>query len=225
MRESSLTSAELGALDRLELELRKLPDVLAVGFEGPTEGSAITEDAVITVHLFVTEEASHDAVEQQALDIGRIHMDRALRIAIAPDHPAVRAAATAAPARRRVELHDVSLTPDGLNVEVEMSFEATRVTGTGTAAALTGAVDATLNALRELGWLVPFSISSAARLTVGGTAAVLVHLTGTPGDRFGVGAAPLAQRAAAKATLHALNRWLEDPAHRPASGRQRGEPH
>jgi len=63
VRESSLTSAELGALDRLELELRKLPEVLAVGFEGPTEGAAITDDVLVTVHLFVTEDASHDVVE------------------------------------------------------------------------------------------------------------------------------------------------------------------
>ena len=106
-----------------------------------------------------------------------------------------------------------------------MSFGNREVTGTGTSSALTGAVEATLAALRELGWLLPFSISSAARLTVGGTAAVLVHLTGTPGDRFGLGASPVAQRAAAKATLHALNRWLEDPAHRPASLRQHNETH
>ena len=224
MRESSLTSAELSALDRLELELRKLPEVLAVGFEGPTEGSAISEDAVITVHLFVAENASHDAVEQQAMDIGRIHMDRPLRVAIAPEHASAKAGASPAASRRRVELHDVSLTPDGSSVEVDMSFGDQRATGTGTSSALSGAVEATLGALRELGWLLPFSISSAARLTVGGTAAVLVHLTGTAGDRFGVGASPLAQRAAAKATLHALNRWLEDPAHRPASLRQHGQP-
>ena len=40
-----MSSAELGALDRLELELRKIPEVLAVGFEGSSEGSSITSDA------------------------------------------------------------------------------------------------------------------------------------------------------------------------------------
>jgi len=221
VRESSLTSAELGALDRLELELRKLPEVLAVGFEGPTEGAAITEDVLITVHLFVTEDASHDVVEQQALDLGRIHMDRPLRIAIAPEGQGARSAQAPAPGRQRVRLHEVSLAPDGSVVQVELSFEGANVTGTGTAAALTGAVEATLAGLRDLGWVVPFSISSAARLTVGGTAAVLVHLTGSPGERFGVGAGPAPQRAAAKATLHALNRWLDHPANRPVSQRNR----
>jgi hypothetical protein len=216
-----LTSAELGALDRLELELRKLPEVLAVGFEGPTEGAAITDDALLTVHLFVSEEASHDAVEQQALDLGRIHMDRPLRIAIAPESPAARPVVGAVPGRDRVQLHQVSLTADGQTVNVDLSFGETTVTGTGPASALTGSVDATLAGLRELGWLVPFSVSSAARLTVGGTAAVLVHLTGSAGERFGVGAAPVPQHAAAKGTLHALNRWLDDPAHRPASQRLR----
>jgi hypothetical protein len=215
--DSELSSSDLGALDRLELELRKLPDVLAVGFEGPTEGSTISEDALITVHLFVTEGASHDAVEQQALDLGRIHMDRPLRIAIAPESPTARTHASSGP--RRVQLLDVSLTPDGTGVQVELAFETQHVTGNGTSSALAGAVDATLEGLRELGWLVPFSTSSAARLTIGGTAAVLVHLTGGAGDRFGVAAAPLPQRAAAKAVLHALNRWLDDPAHHPQSQR------
>jgi hypothetical protein len=220
--DSELSSADLGALDRLELELRKLPEVLAVGFEGPTEGSAVADDALITVHLFVAEGASHDAVEQQALDLGRIHMDRPLRVAIAPDSHASRVVAL--PGQRRVRLLDVALAPDGATVQVEVSLDTVTVTGTGTAAALSGAVDATLDALRELGWLVPFTISSAARLTLGGTAAVLVHLTGGPGDRFGVGAAPVPQMAAAKATLHALNRWLEDPAHRPAAQRHQEGP-
>jgi hypothetical protein len=213
--DSDLNSADLVALDRLELELRKLPDVLAVGFEGATEGSAPADDAVITVHLFVAEGSSHDAVEQQALDLGRIHMDRPLRVAIAPDTHASRVAAL--PGQRRVQLLDVALAPDGSAVQVEVSYDTLTVTGTGTAAALSGAVDATLDALRELGWLVPFTTSSAARLTIGGTAAVLVHLTGGAGDRFGVGAATVPQLAAAKGTLHALNRWLEDPAHRPAA--------
>ena len=224
MSDSSLNSAELGALDRLELELRKLPEVLAVGFEGATEGSAISQDSVITVHLFVTEDAAHDVVEQHALDLGRIHMDRPLRVSIAPEGPGAPGARGASPARHRVALRDVTLTGDGSGVEVGLSFDDRHVTGRGTASALSGAVDATLDGLRELGWLVPFTVSSAARLTIGGTAAVLVHLTGGAGERFGVGAAPVPQRAAAKATLHALNRWLDDPAHRPAGQRHPDHP-
>jgi hypothetical protein len=220
--ESSLSSADLGALDRLELELRKLPEVLAVGFEGPTEGSQVSDDAVITVHLFVSEGAQSDVVEQQALDLGRIHMERPLRVAIAPDQPAGRVATSAAPSRRRVELREVSLSAEGSGVQVDLAFEGMRVTGIGSAATLGGTVDATIDGLRDLGWLVPFSVASAARLTIGGTAAVVVHLTSAAGDRFGVGAAPVPQRAAAKATLHALNRWLDDPAHRPAGLRHPG---
>ena len=219
---SSLSSAELGALDRLELELRKLPEVLAVGFEGATEGSTISEDSVITVHLFVSAGASHDAVEQQAIDLGRIHMDRPLRVAIAPEGPAKPGNRAAAAGRRRVQLVDVALTEDGTGVQVIMAFDDQEATGTGTASALTGAVEATLAGLRELGWLVPFTVTSAARLTLGGAAAVLVHLTSVSGDRFGVGAAPVPQRAAVKGTLHAINRWLDDPANRPAGQRQEG---
>jgi len=225
--DDGLSSAELGALDRLELELRKLPDVLAVGFEGPSEGTLISPDAVITVHVFVTDAAVRATVEQQALDLGRLHVDRPLRIAIAPE--AGQGAATgAAPATtavsHRVQLLEVGLTDDGAAVEVVLSFDDARATGVGPAAALSGSVEATLAGLRELGWLLPFSVASCVRVTLGASGAVLVHLSGSGGDRFGVAAGIPPQRAAAKATLHALNRWLDDPARRPVALRQRTPP-
>src|ERR1700676_2212470 len=83
--DEGLGSMAQAALDRLELELRKLPEVLAVGFEGPSEGAPISEDAVISVHVFVAEGAARAAVEQQALDLGRLHLDRPLRVLIAPE--------------------------------------------------------------------------------------------------------------------------------------------
>ena len=225
--DAGMSSAELGALDRLELELRKIPEVLAVGFEGSSEGSSITSDAVITVHIFVAEGTSHAAIEQQALDLGRLHIDRPLRIAIAPDTPPggsrAEPATTVVPAQR-VQLVEVALTTDGAAVQVTLAFDDERRTGIGSAGPLTGAVDATLVALRDLGWLLPFSVSSSVRLTLGGTGAVLVHLTGSAGDRFGVSSGAPAQRAAAEATLNALNRWLEHPARRPAALRQPSSP-
>jgi hypothetical protein len=225
--DDGMSSAELGALDLLELELRKIPEVLAVGFEGPAEGSSISTDAVITVHVFVAEGTSHATMEQQALDLGRMYIDRPLRIVVAPEAQAGHSGAAASEvvvASHRVQLVEVALTADGATVQVTLAFGDARTTGVGSATALTGAVDATLAALRELGWLLPFSASSGVRLTLAGTGAVLVHLTGSSGARFGVSGGVPAQQAAAEATLHALNRWLDDPARRPAGLRHTPAP-
>ena len=216
--DEGLSSTELAALDQLELELRKLPEVLAVGFEGPAEGSSIATDAVITVHVFVSGDAERATIEQQAVDLGRLYVDRPLRIAMAPEgRVEVAPAAARTPGLHRPALMESSLTRDGASVEVTIAFEGDRAVGSGSGTALSGAAEATLAALRELGWLMPFTVLSCARLTLDGKLAVLVHLGGAGGDRFGVSAGAPPQQAAAKATLHALNRWLDDPARRPAA--------
>ena len=218
--DGALSSSEQVALDRLELELRKLPAVLAVGFEGPGEGTPISDDAVITVHVFVTEDAPRAQIEQQALDLGRLHVDRPLRVQLAPETdeeaPTVK---TSRVATHRVKLVDVDLTGDGSNVEVTIERGDSRVVASGPSGSLAGSVDATIAALGELGWSVPFAVSSCVRLSVGGTSgAVMVHLAGGGGERLGVATGTTPQQAAVKATLQALNRWLDDPARRSPAG-------
>jgi hypothetical protein len=223
--DDSLSSAEQAALDRLELELRKLPEVLAVGFEGPSEGTDISDDAVITVHVFVAEDAQRALVEQQALDLGRLHVDRPLRVLIAPEMedqgPTVTIPKAAA---ARVQLMSVALTEDGARVEVTLERDGATVVASGPAAALGGSVEAALGALAELGWAVPFSVASCVRLSVGTAGAVLVHLVGSGGERLGVATGSTPQQAAVKATLHALNRWLDDPARRPPAAQRQAMP-
>ena len=217
--EGGLTASEQVALDRLELELRKLPEVLAVGFEGPGEGAPISDDAVITVHVFVTGDAPRAQIEQQALDLGRLYVDRPLRVQLAPETdeeaPAVK---TARVATHRVKLVDVDLTDDGNSVEVTIERGDARVVASGPGASLSGSVDATIAALAELGWSIPFGVSSCVRLSVGTAGAVMVHLAGGGGERLGVATGSTPQRAAVKATLQALNRWLDDPARRSPAG-------
>jgi hypothetical protein len=218
--DGALNPSEQAALDRLELELRKLPEVLAVGFEGPGEGTAISDDAVITVHVFVTEDARRAQVEQQALDLGRLHVDRPLRVQLAPETdeeaPTVK---TSRVATHRVKLVHVDLTDDGSNVEVTIERGDARVVASGPSGLLSGSVDATIAALSELGWSVPFGVSSCVRLSVGGSAdAVMVRLAGGGGERLGVATGSTPQQAAVKATLQALNRWLDDPARRSPAG-------
>ncbi|HEY2427809.1 MAG TPA: hypothetical protein VGI06_02685 [Acidimicrobiales bacterium] len=213
-------SASQAEFDRLELELRKLPDVVAVGFEGPAVGTPVTDDAILTIHLVVADPEARAAVEAQALDLGRLHLARPLRIVVGPDSEVVGVDAAdqvpGHPSRpSRVRLAGVSLVEAGRGVEVTLLHGEGRATGRGASGTPSGAAEATLVALRQLGWSVPFDVGAGVRLAVGATGAVLVHLRGGDGDRLGVSVGETAETAAVKATLQALNRWLDDPARRP----------
>jgi hypothetical protein len=221
----ALTPTDRADFDRLELELRKLPDVVAIGFEGPAVDSAVVDDAMLTVHVLVTDAEVRSAVEAQALDLGRLHLGRPLRVLVAPDGESsgVETAATGggtagvASLPSRVRLVAVNLVEGGRAVEVTLGHGDVRAVGRGTSGSPSGAAGATLAALRQLGWSVPFDVGSGVRLAVGATGAVLVYLTGHDGDRLGVSVGETAETAAVKATLQALNRWLDDPSRRPTA--------
>lgn len=207
--------------DRLELELRKLPDVVAVGFEG-TDG----EDSLILVHLLVSDPGARATVEEQALDLGRLHLGRPLRVVIAPEDDGAAPSSSDAfrgftPVRSasRVEFLGVAFVDDGDSLEVTLGHGDRRAVGRGPTGSLAGAASAVLAALRQLGWSVPFQLESSVRLAVGNAGAVLVHLIGPDGDRLGISLGETAEQAAVKATLQALNRWLDDPSRRPVTAR------
>ncbi len=82
--ETGLGSSERADLNVLELELRKLPAVFAVGFEGPSAGAPVAEDAILTVQLLVNDHDAGPTVEQQALDLARLHLGRPLQVVITP---------------------------------------------------------------------------------------------------------------------------------------------
>jgi hypothetical protein len=115
---------------------------------------------------------------------------------------------------RRVELVTVKLAGDGTGVEVRLSFGPQEETGRALGTGPKAAADATIAALRLLGWKTPFVVRSAIRLAVGVDGAIIVHLDGTGVDRIAISRARTPQEAAVKATLHALNRYLADPRHR-----------
>jgi hypothetical protein len=120
----------------------------------------------------------------------------------------------AAVASRRVEMLDVRLTGEGAGVEVRLSYGIHQATGTATGAPPKAAAEATLAALRLLGWKAPFVVRSAIRLAVGVDRAIIVHVEGAGADRMAISRARTPQEAAVKATLQALNRYLADPRHR-----------
>lgn len=219
--DSALNQSEQADLDRFELELRKLIAVVAVGFEGGGRDRPVSPDEMLTVHVLVTDPSVRAEVEQQAVDIGRLHYSRPLQIAVSIDgeepgegvSTATTAASVTAPSRVRVASIGVSGSP--LFVEVGLDHGDSHGVGRGPAGSPAGAALATLAALRELGWSVPFDVESAVRLALGTSGAVLVHLMGKDGERLGVSSGTSAEEAAVKATLQALNRWLDDPNRRP----------
>jgi hypothetical protein len=212
-------SSERADLNVLELELRKLPAVVAVGFEGPSAGAPVADDAILTVQLLVNDHDAGPAVEQQALDLARLHLGHPLQVVITPESPETAwvTAQAEVPSRNRVRIVEVSLVDNGRAVEVTLDQAQRQAVARGGSSTPVAAAGATLGALRQLGWLVPFDVASAVRLSVGSMGAVLVHLVAPEGDRLGASSAETAERAAVKATLQALNRWLDEPSRVPAA--------
>lgn len=228
--DEALNQWEQADLDRFELELRKLATVVAVGFEGSARDRPVSSDEVLTVHVLVSDPALRGEVEQQSIDLGRLHYSRPLQIVVTVegDEPgdgvstAASVPSAAAPSRVRVDAIGIVGMP--AVVEVTLAHGDTRGSGTGPVGAPVGAAVATLAALRHLGWAVPFDVKSAVRLALGTSGAVLVHLIGKDGERLGVSSGPTVEDAAVKATLQALNRWLDDPNRRPMTVRPMNDP-
>ena len=110
----------------------------------------------------------------------------------------------------RVRLLSVNFADDGTVVEVNLGRSGNRSVGRAPAGRPAGVVVATLQALEELGWSIPFTVRNAVRLAMGIDGAIAVSLSGPGGDRLGISRGSTAEEAAAKATLHALNRYLGD---------------
>lgn len=228
--DESLNQWEQADLDRFELELRKLVAVVAVGFEGSGPDRPVSPDEVLTVHVLVSDPSLRDEVEQQCVDLGRLHYSRPLQIAVTGegeepgDGVTTAGSAPAAAAPSRVRVDTVGITGPPAAVEVSLAHGDSRGAGRGLAGAPSGAASATLAALRQLGWAVPFEVKSAVRLALGTSGAVLVHLIGKEGERLGVSTGATVEEAAVKATLQALNRWLDDPNRRPMTLRPVSDP-
>jgi hypothetical protein len=216
-------------LDDLEIELRKLPGVRAAGFA--------ERDDVLLVQLQVGA-ASEPGLPLQATRIAHRHSERPVAVELvrwrslpAPVGPAPAAAAptaaapefartdasptidlTRAPAERRVRLLAVLTFPDTDELEVHLTLEGRRTIGRAAASrGLLGAVEATLDALRAFapalalvsGWARPIDVSSDEPFLVA------CEVSAGPGPAchgIATGSSPI--EAAARASLHALNRTL-----------------
>ena len=183
----------------LELELRRLPGVSFVGLEQRGDDLAVQLLAVGAAPDAVDDLRDRSSRLARAFVAGPVDIS----IDIGTWETAV--------ANERVELLAVLPSPDGIEVEVHLAFGDQRTVGRGrTGLGPSEAAAATLDALRSLRLRVPYTVSAASGLMSDeGADAVVVVLT-APGEpkRYGVASGTSGDEAAARATLHALNRFL-----------------
>lgn len=218
---------ETSNLDDLELELRKLPGVRAAGF---TE-----RDDMLHVQIQVSGDEPTATLSQQAARIAYRHADKPVALEVVRwrviEAPAATTnasiAATAgdgvAPSpngdadteerHQRIRLLAVLTFPDTDELEVHLTFGGRRVIGRAPASAgVFGAAKATLEGLAgfaptlqaQLAWSTELTDQSSETAYV-----VACCVTVESGSRLGIAAGGSRIEAAARATLHSLNRALE----------------
>jgi hypothetical protein len=186
-------------LDDLELELRRLPGVLGIGFS--------QEDGVVIVHVQAVAPHGLAALRRKIVQRARAFVDRTLVIDIQE------ASASKPSDRGRVKLVGVRVQEFTQDLEVHLAHQGVHTIGRATAGSPHDAVDATLQALYDLGADLPFQKIEAASAPVDDDShqAVIVILEpedDARGTRYGVARGETMEEAAARATLHALNRYL-----------------
>ena len=182
-----------------ELELRSLPGVLSVGVDHREDGE------VDSVTLFVRGQ-DPESVRHVALQVASLYYPTA---AVTVED------ANRAPVARRGEGARVALIRTDFNVhegvsEVELAFAGRTGVGRSGSGALIGGAEATLSALREIGYEVPFflvAVNSIATMR-GWPVIVTLRSLSDEGDRIGIAQSNGDLESAARATLDALNRFL-----------------
>jgi hypothetical protein len=186
-------------VDRLELELRRLPGVVGVGF---TE-----EEGVLVIHVQAELPQGAAPLRRQIVQRARATVDRTLVVDL---HELGAEAAEAE--RGRVKLLAVRVERFTQEMEVHLVHRGVHTVGRAAAGSPGDAVDATLQALTGLGAVLPFKVEAAAApVDDESHQAVIVILEPEEeagGTRYGVARGDTIEEAAARATLHALNRYL-----------------
>lgn len=186
----------------LELELRRLPGVVGVGFS--------ERDGMTVVHLLAPGAEGVDEIRRRAGQLGKRHVDGAISIELDDGHGPV-----AQPPESRVRMLAVRRDTESDETEVHLAFGSSRTVGRGPGDALKGAAEATIEGLTKLGADIPYRIGEVVAIGQAGVQTVLVELAPVrPGldVRHGAADGSSIEEAAARATLHALNRWLAGPA-------------
>jgi hypothetical protein len=225
-----IPSDTVHSLDDLELELRKLPGVRAAGFQEHEEM------LLVQLHVAPTDEVLEQPIPVAASRIAARHSHRPVTVEIVrwreapmaglrtpfastpmgvPADVAARERRASSGEPRRARLLAVLAFPDTDELEVHLIYEGKRTIGRAAAShGLVGAVDATIDAIRELG--APFATRArwarALDETDDDRAVVAVALEGADEGmsplQYGLAAGASPIDAAARSTLDALNRRL-----------------
>jgi hypothetical protein len=187
-------------LDQLELELRRLPGIVGVGFS--------EDEGMVVVHVLASLPDGMAALRRQIVQRARGFVDRPLVV----DVHELRNEPAAAD-RGRVKLVSVRVEQFTQEMEVHLAHQGVHTVGRAVAGSPADAVGATIQALTDLGAELPFKVEAAATPVAADDEqqAVIVILEpegDTRGTRYGVARGETVEEAAARATLHALNRYL-----------------
>ncbi len=181
-----------------ELELRSLPGVLNVAVGHDERGDIDT----VTLVVYGPNAPETHAVAHQ---IANLYFPGA-EIVVEDANQAVRPVESLG----RVQLVRAEFDAARGHCEVELQHRGRNGVGTVVSGALIGGASATLAALADLGYEVPFTLQSVTGVSVIRDWPVIVVLRplGEGPDRYGVARSDDEFAAAAKATLDALNRYL-----------------
>ncbi len=183
-----------------ELELRSLPGVMSVGLNRNDIGE------VDQATLLVRSAASHE-IHTAAQQIARFYYpDVSVTVETAQSAEAVSGARVALVGFRFHEVEGVS--------QVTLSYDGRIGVGREGSGPLIGGANATVMALRELGFSIRFFVLSVMKVDTAVGPAVIVTLRSGADGKDAIGIAPSERDVAssARATLDALNRHLIDAA-------------
>ena len=178
-----------------ELELHSLPGVLNVAMERTGE-----DVSVVTLLVYGPSVAETENVARQ---IANLYFPSA-HIIVEDANREVKPAGGGS----RVVLTRAEFDSSNGGCEVELEYLGRSAVGTTGSGPLIGGAEATLAALRELGFEIPFTLLAVTNVTALRNWPVIVTLRSLEDgdDRFGVAQADEDVLAAARATLDALNR-------------------
>jgi len=183
-------------IEALELELRQLDGVTFV---------AVTEqEGSVLIELFTDNSVSKESLREEALRLARSHLDQPAVVEFAetgraPEGPG------------RVKVVVVLPWPERGEVEIHLAWGHHRVSVPASAGDLAAVSRATLAALEKLGFETPFEVTAARSLglDVGGGSLVVLQARDGAELRRGIAGRRSSEESAVRATLHALNRFLE----------------
>jgi len=181
-----------------ELELRSLPGVLNVGISH--------QDDDVDVVTLVVNSKDPSATKLVATQIASLYYPNAA-VVVEDANRALTASRSGGP---RVALVRADFDPSDGCCEIQLAFDGRVGIGRSGSGPLIGGAEATLAALRDLGYDLPYSLLTVNPVTNGKDYPVVVTLRSltNEADRFGIARGEDDLVSAVKATLDSLNRFL-----------------